>query len=167
MSSIVQATGLIVQQDLESHKKFNCRIQDALKSNSIPDFETSTGLHETFLTHTSILSQGKLLVSRCSITYILTSYHQKHEKFIKEKIKQWSNNTASQAFWNEFFINFYWLLTIFASWVHYIIQNVLLQYCPWDCTWSLFTRVNRLIWHCRGLCGGSQIRQSLKDILAI
>ena len=73
------------------------------------------------------------------------------------------------GFWNYWFP---WLLTIFSAWAHYITHNML--YCCrirignwfWDWTGSLFSQLhccNSLIWCKRGLCGGVQIRQSLKD----
>ena len=96
------------------------------------------------------------------------------ESFNSVQGKQQSNactRTIIQynGFWNSCFP---WLLTIFSTWAHCITHNML--YCChirignwfWNWTRSLFTQVNccnSLIWCCRGLCEGVQVRQSLKD----
>ena len=92
------------------------------------------------------------------------------ESFNSVQGKQQSNactRTSIQynGFWNSWFP---WLLTIFSAWAHCIIHNMM--YCcrirMGNWTRSSFTQVNcciSLIWCCRGLCEGVQVRQSLKD----
>ena len=56
------------------------------------------GFLETLVTHTSILSQGKLLVSRCFITYTLIFYNKTKNKKNKKSSfggKQWINTQSS------------------------------------------------------------------------
>ena len=60
------------------HIKSMCRTWKSLINKKIDPLDSlhpwnNTGLLETLASHTSILSQGKLLDSRCSMAYILTS----------------------------------------------------------------------------------------------
>ena len=106
----------------------------------------STNYPETLVSHTSILSQGKVLVSRSFLTYTLPSYQKSSNPHKGDN----SKIIHSQTFWNSSFSR----LTISAAWSHDSIQRMLLH-CFWDCTWSLGTQIiscHRLMLNCRGLC---------------